>query len=76
MNGDSLPKDHGSLLKLVSHLPMKTGSCTVTQDYLQQDTEIVGTDIIVTNSQVLYSRWKFTILTVQYTTLDYSSQLF
>jgi hypothetical protein len=30
----------------------------------------------VTNSQVLYSRWKFTTLTVQYTTLDYSSQLF
>jgi hypothetical protein len=31
---------------------------------------------IVTISQVLYSRWKFTTLTVQYTTLDYSSHLF
>jgi hypothetical protein len=31
---------------------------------------------IVTNSQVLYSRWNFITLTVQYTTLDYSQQLY
>jgi hypothetical protein len=31
---------------------------------------------IVISSQVLYSRWKFITLTVQYTTVEYSSQLF
>jgi hypothetical protein len=31
---------------------------------------------IVTNSQGSISRWNFITLTVQYTTLDYSSQLF
>jgi hypothetical protein len=31
---------------------------------------------IVIGSQVLYSRWKFITLKVQYTTVGYSSQLF
>jgi hypothetical protein len=31
---------------------------------------------IVISSQVLYSRWKFITLKAQYTTVEYSSQLF
>jgi hypothetical protein len=48
-------------------------SVTTTND---DDDNNIETIYIVTNSQVLYSRWQFITLKVQYTTLDYTRQIF